>query len=149
MRNLRKALITVFAAGAILAASGVAQASATTAAPAATVQHAAPARHCLSVPVFYKANGNHDFHWPTKETCGRPVRTQLLRSSYRGWLGYSPVKYWFPLTIYHKWKSGCRYGAGTYNYMVKAQDESQVSVVKCFGPTDRRGFWPRLGNPLV
>jgi hypothetical protein len=22
-----------------------------------------------------------------------------------------------------------------------------MSVVKWFGPTDRRGFWPRLGNP--
>lgn len=123
MRILHKALITVFAAGA-LAAPIATQASAATVAPAAAVQHVAAARtHCLSITKFYKQNGDHDFHWKTKESCGRPVRTQLQRSSYRGWLGYSPWKYWPHGTTYHNWKSICRYGAGTYNYRVEAQDE--------------------------
>jgi hypothetical protein len=124
MRILHKALITVFAAGAALAAPIATQAAVATQAPAAAVQHTTVARNpCLSIPVLYKKPGNHDFHWRTKETCGRPVRTQMQRSSYRGWLGYSPWKYWPHGTLYHKWQSGCRYGAGTYNYRVEAQDE--------------------------
>jgi poly(3-hydroxybutyrate) depolymerase len=123
MRNLRKVLTTIFAAGAILAAPAAAQASTTIQAPAAAVQHAAVAQtSCLlSIPVFYKKNGNHDFHWTTKDTCARTVRTQLQRSSYRGWVGYDGWRVWSNHTITHKWKEVCRWGAGTYNYRAAVQ----------------------------
>jgi len=121
MRNLRKALITVIAAGAVLAAPAAAQASSAARTSAPAVQHVSVARNCqLSIPVIYKKNGNHDFHWTTKDTCGRTVRTQLQRSSYRGWVGYSGWS--APRSgVIIKWEIGCRYGAGTYNYRAAAE----------------------------
>ena len=119
MRSLRKVLIAVFAAGAILAAPAAAHASVTTQAPtAAVIQHAvaAPASCTASVTSFTKQNGNHDFRWTTRDTCKRTVRTQLQRSSYRGWVGYDKWRVWSHHTLTHNWKEVCDYNHGDYNY---------------------------------
>jgi hypothetical protein len=124
MRNLRKILTAVFAAGAILAAPAAANASVITQAPAAAVvqRAAAVSASCtLSVPSFTKQNGNHDFQWTTRDTCKRTVRTQLQRTSYRGWVGYDNWRVWSHHTLTHNWKEVCDYGHGDYNYRVAVE----------------------------
>ena len=113
MRKLRIVLISTFAAGAALVAPAAAQASVAAQAPAASQ---APATCELSIPQFYKKPGNHDFHWTTEDTCAQTVRTQLQRSSYRGWLGYDKWRVWDHHTVTHKWEAVCRWGAGEYDY---------------------------------
>lgn len=71
-----------------------------------------------------KQNGRHPFKWETQQTCTGPfgdqyMATQMLRSSYRGYIGYGGWAYSRHSSssfISENWSIGCNYGKGEYNY---------------------------------
>jgi hypothetical protein len=79
------------------------------------------------------SSGAPNFDWTTTQTCTgdfglQSQRTQLQRTSYRGWLGYSDWSDWTTWsgnsTVTLFWSAGCNSGAGTYDYRVAAQGQA-------------------------
>jgi len=75
--------------------------------------------------IDYLGSGNTSyFYWETSHTCGGAFgtvtqRTRVVRSSWRGWLGYSSYAYTSPTsapTQTYYWTMRCNFGRGWYDY---------------------------------
>lgn len=76
------------------------------------------------------SSGANNWQWQTTMHCTgnfglQSQRTQLQRTSYRGWLGYSLWSDWTTYsgnsTVTLTWVDGCNHGAGSYDYRAAMQ----------------------------